>query len=721
MNDKFKKFLCLLAVGAVSVGTAGLLSACGNDKKDEPKQPETPGEQQPVVANEVAELRTVLQTVTSTVNNLINPQSSATVAAQNVFYVRPLAATAPTLDQTLLGYISEVGDDDRTADAMMVKMVLSGAVVQALTQVDAYAQVLANANQNKIYNEILTLPTADETSYLRVNKNGQVWTVEQSLLSADGKLKSTATIEINLNNTTNNFKVRTYGQEYNVNGEPIEALNYGYVDSAGNCVVAMGDNTTSVQCYYGQSTNDGYQTWQITSTTVQEQCQTAIKDTLATVEYVDLSQANPADDYKFSADQMQQVTDIMNNQGGATENPETPETPETPEHTTATVWSKDNTYHWHACTVDGCTDAAHVQDKAAHVYDSTTHLCVCGAQDPDTGSQGGETENPVVTEADLVGSYYVSKYSLVNERVNYSMTYQEYIDGKQLSAEQAASADYQMAYGYAIVIFTNLEHVYGLGGSMLTLNNDHTGTMTGADCTWSFTDNTLTISINGEARSTQLKDGTFAFAIDQTGNQICTFAKIDTKPANPNEQRHQAVTEWTHDEWQHWHACAVDGCGNDFNRAEHVYDQKDGTECVCGAVKPVENHIENHNPEVGDVYTFESADYQFPDGYTGDQEAVKSQYNTMLTNSRYVITDGDTALQFSESSSGPGTVHYHVADGVFYIHANLDNPEEVNAQYTIQGETFVGNMPAPLGAEGNEVVYITVTYRLTETGYVYEG
>ena len=49
---------------------------------------------------------------------------------------------------------------------------------------------------------------------------------------------------------------------------------------------------------------------------------------------------------------------------------------ETPlEHKAVTEWSTDETYHWHACTVEDCKDT---YDKGEHTYDQTTNLCKCG-------------------------------------------------------------------------------------------------------------------------------------------------------------------------------------------------------------------------------------------------------------------------------------------------------------------------------------------------------
>ena len=42
------------------------------------------------------------------------------------------------------------------------------------------------------------------------------------------------------------------------------------------------------------------------------------------------------------------------------------------------------------------------------------------------------------------------------------------------------------------------------------------------------------------------------------------------------------------DDNQHWLICATEGCSEIGTKTNHVYDQKDGAECVCGATKPVD-------------------------------------------------------------------------------------------------------------------------------------
>ncbi len=72
------------------------------------------------------------------------------------------------------------------------------------------------------------------------------------------------------------------------------------------------------------------------------------------------------------------------------------------EHTYKTEWSKDNTYHWYACEVDGCTEK---KDNAEHSY--TDGVCVCGAEDPNY--------QPVVT---LTKADYVEVYSKVISEID---------------------------------------------------------------------------------------------------------------------------------------------------------------------------------------------------------------------------------------------------------------------------------------------------------------
>ena len=46
------------------------------------------------------------------------------------------------------------------------------------------------------------------------------------------------------------------------------------------------------------------------------------------------------------------------------------------------------------------------------------------------------------------------------------------------------------------------------------------------------------------------------------------------------EHEHTAKTEWSKDATHHWHACEVDGCTTQLDKAEHTYTQ--GV-CICGA------------------------------------------------------------------------------------------------------------------------------------------
>ena len=54
-------------------------------------------------------------------------------------------------------------------------------------------------------------------------------------------------------------------------------------------------------------------------------------------------------------------------------------------HEFSADWSNDETHHWHACTVEGCTEVA---DKAEHSFGSLTSInetqhkktCVCGKE-----------------------------------------------------------------------------------------------------------------------------------------------------------------------------------------------------------------------------------------------------------------------------------------------------------------------------------------------------
>lgn len=68
----------------------------------------------------------------------------------------------------------------------------------------------------------------------------------------------------------------------------------------------------------------------------------------------------------------------------------TPEKVEEHTHSWASAYTSNDTHHWHECTADGCTvkENADKDGYAAHSYDATTGLCVCGKRNPDFPTAG---------------------------------------------------------------------------------------------------------------------------------------------------------------------------------------------------------------------------------------------------------------------------------------------------------------------------------------------
>ena len=61
-------------------------------------------------------------------------------------------------------------------------------------------------------------------------------------------------------------------------------------------------------------------------------------------------------------------------------------------HTYSTTWTRNETHHWHNCTITGCDE---VSDKAEH--DFTNGDCVCGQTHPHIWDNGNITKEPTCT------------------------------------------------------------------------------------------------------------------------------------------------------------------------------------------------------------------------------------------------------------------------------------------------------------------------------------
>jgi len=59
-------------------------------------------------------------------------------------------------------------------------------------------------------------------------------------------------------------------------------------------------------------------------------------------------------------------------------------------HSWASEYASNDTHHWHECTADGCTvqENADKNGYAAHSYDATSGMCVCGKRNPALPTQG---------------------------------------------------------------------------------------------------------------------------------------------------------------------------------------------------------------------------------------------------------------------------------------------------------------------------------------------
>lgn len=306
MNKKFKQFLTVLAAGVLSVGTAGMLTACGNKEDDKGKEPEIPGQQQPLepeVVNEVEEFREVTKMVVTAVNNLFNPASDAEQAAnlqpQSAFRIYPMAVEQD-LNQTLLGYLGAASDKAEDAHGIMQAYMASTMMMLA----DACAYLVAEQGGTEFYGQTLSMPmpSHEQHQYFRVTKNGQVWKVEEFMTREDGTPVNYYNFEIERDGDS--FKMSYYIHGY-LDGVLIDGLaGYNYIDSDGNYLSCQDSGY-----FYGKNLTDGFKVWKIDDTTVQAQCQSAITAQLGGVQPVDLSQEEIA--YEFSEEEVEKAEEVI--------------------------------------------------------------------------------------------------------------------------------------------------------------------------------------------------------------------------------------------------------------------------------------------------------------------------------------------------------------------------------------------------------------------------
>ena len=108
----------------------------------------------------------------------------------------------------------------------------------------------------------------------------------------------------------------------------------------------------------------------------------------------------------------------------------------------------------------------------------------------------------------------------------------------------------------------------------------------------------------------------------ETEGVVCTVCGYEIQPATGHE--HTPSEDWTYDETYHWHAC--DGCSQQLDKAEHLYDvQKVSNEYLASAATCMNKATYYYSCECGakGTATFESGEVA---GHVFDQEVADQKY-----------------------------------------------------------------------------------------------
>ena len=252
--------------------------------------------------------------------------------------------------------------------------------------------------------------------------------------------------------------------------------------------------------------------------------------------------------------------------------------PENEEHTHNYVASKnDNATHKLTCTdgkvgdkdVTGCGDVKY----EGHTW--TSGACsVCK-----------ETE-PTITEGEPSGECTDQNGHTWDEGVVTTAATCENTGEKTFTCEtcQATRKDTLPALGHKYGTPVETPATCGTAGSRVyTCENDKTHTKTETiPATGNHTWDKGTVTTEPTCKDKGVK--TFKCTVEN-----CTGSTTAEIPATGKHVFDASKgSTYGKDDDQHWLICATVGCSEIGTKTNHVYDQEDGAECVCGATKPVD-------------------------------------------------------------------------------------------------------------------------------------
>ncbi len=281
-------------------------------------------------------------------------------------------------------------------------------------------------------------------------------------------------------------------------------------------------------------------------------------------------------------------------------------------HTPVSEWSSNATHHWKECV--GCSDQE--LEKGEHIYDNacdtTCNTCsyvrqithnytykhndtqhwqecsVCGDEKPnsrDNHSGGNATcaDKAVCTYCSVAyGEKNANNHSksTYHYTTNSNGTHKKIYDccNVTVNASEACTGGSATCQGTAVCQHCNTAygdigaHNYDLSTWDYRAADGHAHVCKTSGC---------------NAHDTVVAH-TSSGAPTEANAEICTICQYVLNPALAHTT-HMPKTEWSSDATHHWHECT--GCsGQQFEKAEHIYDSACDTDCnTCGYVRTVEH------------------------------------------------------------------------------------------------------------------------------------
>ncbi len=365
------------------------------------------------------------------------------------------------------------------------------------------------------------------------------------------------------------------------------------------------------------------------------------------------------------------------------------------EHNFSTTWSSDESYHWHACTDDGCNE---IKDKAAHTWNAGA-VTKSATYDADgvktfTCTVCGKTKTEAIPK--LVHNYSTewskdaTKHWHACTDSGYETLKKDEADHTWNAGEVTTAATFE-ATGVKTFACTvcgqtkteaipKLTHNYSTEWSKDTTKHWHACTDSGyetlkkdeVDHTW----NAGEITTAATFEATGVK--TFACT-------VCGQTKTETIP----KLAHNYSTEWSHNATKHWHVCTDSGYETlKSDEASHTW----GDPVKIPATDTTKGDIQKTCTVCGEIlhnYSNMLLSFRYTKDYNVKnlQDKVYDGKEIPLPTAEDIITNSDGVLNdcnFYKYTDTKFTTPVHAIDaGIYILRTEYLAGENVRSGYSV--------------------------------------